>query len=109
MGQKIKRKWFWRKKKDGTRGIPLNQIGAKNEARDIIVRAAKTFLQAFLASLVVDITSISSGGWNVCRSALISAAAAGLSAVMNLAIAALGREVGDYDIQTASDETGEWK
>lgn len=107
MGQKIKRKWFWRKK-DGTKGIPLNQIGAKNEARDIIVRAAKTFLQAFLASLVVDITSIS-GGWNVCRSALISAAAAGLSAVMNLAIAALGMEVEDYDIQTASDETGEGK
>ena len=107
MGQKIKIRWFWRKKKDGTRSITPYDGATAEKWKDIAIRAAKTFLQAFLASLVVDITSMS-GGWNVCRSALISAAAAGLSAVMNFAIAMLGKE-DTYDIQAASDETGERK
>ena len=104
MGQTIKiiKKWFGRKKKDGGRSIP--QVGI--DWRDIAKRAAKTFLQAFIASIPVDAAFLA-GGWTVWRSALLSAAAAGISAVMNLAIAALGREVEDYDIQTASDETGE--
>lgn len=109
MGQKIKIIKGWRKK-SGTRGIPSSQIGivVDSKWRDIAIRAAKTFAQAFLASLVVDISRIG-GGWNVIRTALISAAAAGISAVMNLAIAAL-RKGDDFEyqyIQTASDETGE--
>ena len=85
MGQKITIRKGWRKKNSGTRGIPASQIGivADSKWKDIAIRAAKTFAQAFLASLVVDISRIG-GGWNVIRTALISAAAAGISAVMNL-------------------------
>ena len=93
MGQKITIRKGWRKKKSGTRGISASQIGivADSKWKDIVIRAAKTFAQAFLASLVVDISRIG-GGWNVVRTALISAAAAGISAVMNLALAYLNSD-----------------
>ena len=81
MGQKIKRKWFWRKK-SGSRSIPQAGI----DWQDIANRAAKTFLQAFIASIPVDAAFLA-GGWTVWRSALLSAAAAGISAVMNLVLA----------------------
>lgn len=79
---KIIKKWFWRKKKDGGRSIPQAGI----DWRDIAKRAAKTFLQAFIASIPVDAAFLA-GGWTVWRSALLSAAAAGISAVMNLILA----------------------
>lgn len=82
MGQKIKRKWYWRKKKDFGRSIPQAGI----DWQDIAKRAAKTFLQAFIASIPVDAAFLA-GGWTVWRSALLSAAAAGISAVMNLVLA----------------------
>ena len=75
----------------------------KEKIKDIAVRAGKTFLQAFLASLAVDAASLT-GGWNVWRAALISAAAAGFSAVMNAAIAALEKEENDVHPE---NETGE--
>lgn len=75
----------------------------RSKWKDIAIRAGKTFLQAFLASLTVDAASLA-GGWNVWRAALISAAAAGISAVMNLAIAALGKEEHD---DSADQQTGE--
>ena len=85
MGQKItvKIRKFWRKKP--TRGIPTEP-----ESRwiDIAVRAVKTFIQTFLASLPVDAAMLASG-WSVWRAALLSATAAGISAVMNFIIAAL--------------------
>lgn len=59
----------------------------KSKWKDIAVRALKTFLQAFLASITIDATSL--GDTKVWKSILISALAAGLSAVMNSAIAAL--------------------
>ncbi|MBO7452122.1 MAG: hypothetical protein J6W47_05395 [Bacteroidales bacterium] len=59
----------------------------KSKWKDIAVRALKTFLQAFLASITFDATTL--GDPKVFRSILISALAAGLSAVMNSAIAAL--------------------
>lgn len=88
MGQKItiKIRKFWRKKQ--TRGIQTEQ---ESTWKDIAVRAAKTFLQAFLASLPVDAALLGSG-WNVWRAALLSAVAAGISAVMNLALAWLNSE-----------------
>lgn len=89
MGQKIKKIWFWRKKKT-TRGIPVdNEIAEK--WKDIATRAAKTFLQAFIASLPVD-AALLNGSWNVWRAALLSAVAAGISAVMNFVLASLRKD-----------------
>lgn len=91
----IKRKYWRKKKKDGGRSIQTNKI----DWQDIVRRAAKTFLQAFIASIPVD-AALLTGGWNVLRATLLSAAAAGLSAVMNLAIAKLQewmREEGNND------------
>ena len=83
MGQIIKKIKFWRKKKS-TRGMPTGE----SKLKDIVIRAAKTFIQTFLASLPVDAAMLASG-WSVWRAALLSATAAGISAVMNLIIAAL--------------------
>lgn len=89
MGQKIKKRWFWRKK-ETTRGIPVdNEIAEK--WKDIATRAAKTFLQAFIASLPVD-AALLNGGWNVWRAAMLSAVAAGISAVMNFILASLRKD-----------------
>lgn len=85
MGQKITiiKRWFWRKKKNGSKGIPPDY---ESKCKDIAERALKTFLQAFIASIPVD-AALLGGGWNVWRAALLSAAAAGVSAVMNFVLA----------------------
>lgn len=96
MGQiikKIKRR-FWRKKPD--RSIPTKSI----DWQDILCRAAKTFLQAFIASIPVDAVFLA-GGWTVWRSALLSAAAAGISAVMNLILEWLKKP--EIEVQDDSD------
>lgn len=84
MGQKIKKRWFWRKK-SGTRGIVPDY---ESKWKDIAERALKTFLQAFIASIPVD-AALLGGGWNVWRAALLSAAAAGVSACMNFVLACM--------------------
>ena len=98
MGQTIKKikKWFWRKKKDGGRSIPQPGI----DWQDIAKRAAKTFLQAFIASIPVDAAFLA-GGWTVWRAALLSAAAAGISAVMNLALEWLKKP--EYEVRDDAD------
>ena len=63
----------------------------KSKCKDIAVRAAKTFLQAFLPALVIDAHTLN-GGFDVWKPMLISALAAGLSAVMNLGIVLLKSE-----------------
>lgn len=60
----------------------------KAKWKDILVRAGKTALQAFLAALPFTVTTLE-GGKAVWRSALIGALAAGISAGMNVIIAAL--------------------
>lgn len=62
----------------------------KDKWKDIIIRAGKTFLQAFLSALVIDSASI--GDFNVMKPMLISALAAGLSAVMNFVLCLLDNE-----------------
>jgi len=94
MGQKITIKKFWRKK-NTTRALP-GQDEAAEKWKDIAVRAFKTFLQAFLASIPVDAALIG-GGWNVWRAALLSAAAAGISAVMNFILTMLRSDEGGGD------------
>lgn len=85
MGQKITKRWFWRKKT--TNGIPIQNDTAE-KWRDIAIRAGKTAIQAFLAALPITVSALE-GGKAVWRSALIGAIAAGISAGMNVIIAAL--------------------
>lgn len=89
MGQIIKKIRYWRRKKTPTRGTPENDRMKK--LKDIAERAGKTFLQTFLASIPVDAAMLVSG-WGAWRAVLLSATAAGISAVMNLAIAALNNK-----------------
>lgn len=55
--------------------------------KDIGIRAAKTFVQAFFGAVSVE--TCLTADRSIVRSMLISAAAAGISAAMNLVIAAL--------------------
>lgn len=56
--------------------------------KDIAVRAGKTFLQAFLGALTIDLTTMPQNS-SVLRDMLLAALAAGISAVMNFAITML--------------------
>ena len=58
---------------------------------DIIVRAFKTFIQGFLASLVVFINSSATLDKTMIKSAIIGAVASGLSACMNYIIQLLDK------------------
>ena len=60
--------------------------------KDILIRAGKTALQAFLAALPITAATLE-GGRAAWRSALIGAIAAGLSAAMNVMITALGKDL----------------
>lgn len=63
----------------------------KDKWRDILIRAGKTALQAFLAAIPFTVTTLE-GGKAVWRSVLIGAVAAGISAGMNVIIAALSND-----------------
>ena len=54
--------------------------------RDILIRTGKTFLQGFLASLMVFINSNATIDKTMLKSAIIGAIAGGISAVMNFVI-----------------------
>lgn len=54
-----------------------------DKVKDILIRMIKTFIQGFLATLVV---STQSGNIEITKSIIIGALAGGISAVMNLAI-----------------------
>lgn len=54
-----------------------------DKAKDILIRMIKTFIQGFLATLVV---STQSGNVEITKSIVIGALAGGISAVMNLTI-----------------------
>ena len=56
----------------------------KTKWKDIAIRAGKTFIQAFLGAITID----QSFG----RDMVLSAVAAGVSAVMNVIIVALGED-----------------
>ena len=63
-----------------------NKVKAK--WKDIAIRAGKTALQAFLAAIPFTVQTFD-GGKAVWKSVLIAALAAGISAGMNVIIAAL--------------------
>jgi hypothetical protein len=61
----------------------------RNKIKDILVRCAKTFVQGFLATLVV---SVQSGQVEISKPILIGALAGGISALMNFIIKLLEKE-----------------
>lgn len=64
-----------------------------DKVKDILIRMIKTFIQGFLATLVV---STQSGNVEITKSIVIGAIAGGISAVMNLAIKLLGRSEDEH-------------
>lgn len=54
--------------------------------KDILIRAFKTFIQGFLAVLVVELPNINLADEEFVKSLIIGAVAGGISAVMNLVI-----------------------
>lgn len=60
----------------------------KEKIKDIVVRALKTFIQGFLAVLVVTIQN----GGQVDKAVLVGAIASGISALMNLVINMMNKE-----------------
>lgn len=60
--------------------------------KDILNRALKTFIQGFLASMIVSINNATSVNETMLKSAILGAIAGGISAVMNMIIQYLDRE-----------------
>lgn len=67
----------------------------KEKIKDILIRCLKTFIQGFLATLVV---SIQNGDVEITKSVLIGAIAGGISALMNLIIKLLEKGEVEDDI-----------
>ena len=57
--------------------------------KDVLIRAFKTFIQGFLATLIVLIKETDLTDENLLKSVLIGALAGGISAVMNLILKSL--------------------
>lgn len=60
----------------------------KEKIKDILIRMIKTFIQGFLATLVV---TFQSGNVEITKSAIIGALAGGISALMNFIVNLLER------------------
>lgn len=60
----------------------------KEKIKDILIRCVKTFIQGFLATLMV---TMQSGEVEITKSVIIGALAGGISALMNLIIKLLER------------------
>lgn len=65
--------------------------------KDILVRAFKTFIQGFLATLIVLLKESDLTDLNILKSVLIGALAGGISAIMNLIINALQKDLPEYE------------
>ena len=59
--------------------------------KDILIRAGKTFLQGFLASLTLSLNNATSLDETLVKSALLGAVAGGFSALMNYIIKLLDK------------------
>ena len=90
MGQTIKKikKWFWRKKKDGGRSVPIagdEYNASKEKWKDIAIRTAKTFVQVALSVIVTAIAD-PPDAW---KPVMITALTSGTCAAMNYIIRVL--------------------
>ena len=65
----------------------------KAKFKDILIRCLKTFIQGFLATLVVNFQS---GNAEITKSLVVGALAGGISALMNLIIKLLTNENDKY-------------
>lgn len=61
--------------------------------KDVLIRAFKTFIQGFLATLIILIKETDLTDENLLKSVLIGALAGGISAVMNLVLKAMEKEI----------------
>lgn len=61
--------------------------------KDILIRALKTFVQGFLGALVVTLPSADLSDSALVKSILIGALAGGISAVMNLVLNYLKKDI----------------
>lgn len=64
----------------------------KEKIKDIVIRAFKTFIQGFLATLIVLLKESDYSDLNILKSVVIGAIAGGISAVMNLIIKLMEKE-----------------
>ena len=64
----------------------------KEKIKDIMIRALKTFIQGFLATLIVLLKESDYSDLNILKSVIIGAIAGGISAVMNLVIQLMQKE-----------------
>lgn len=64
----------------------------KEKIKDIVIRALKTFVQGFLATLIVLLKDTDLTDESILKSVLIGALAGGISAVMNLVIQSLNKD-----------------
>ena len=64
----------------------------KDKLKDILIRAVKTFIQAFIAAFLLGTSNLSNLDKKVVESALFGGLAAGISAVMNLVGNLLSKE-----------------
>lgn len=60
------------------------KIARQDKIKDVAVRSIKTFVQAFLATLSVQVVSIDS--WDAIKPVIVASVAAGVSAVWNTAL-----------------------
>lgn len=60
------------------------KIVRQDKIKDVAIRSAKTFIQAFLATLSVQVVSIDS--WDAIKPVIVASVAAGVSAVWNTAL-----------------------
>ena len=74
----------------------------KQKRNELAERAAWTFAQAFVASLTFEVSDFT-GGVHVWRSILLSALAAGLSAVKTAVLAEIQKKKEDMDNGTGED------
>lgn len=72
--------------------------------KDILIRAFKTFIQGFLATLIVLLKETDLTDENLLKSVLIGALAGGISAVMNLILKALEKQAPE-EYEDAGDLT----
>lgn len=64
----------------------------KEKIKDIVIRALKTFVQGFLATLIVLLKESDYSDLNILKSVIIGAIAGGISAVMNLIIQLMNKD-----------------
>lgn len=68
----------------------------KEKIKDILIRCIKTFIQGFLATLMV---TMQNGEVEITKSVIIGAVSGGISALMNLIIKLLERGEDDEHIE----------